>query len=122
MSPLIFWIVFATKEDNRRLSFGSSHFSEGPLKGLDKWTEVLGPRMVVDWVRIFNVPLHAWRKEVMWKLGEMCGAVEEIDARCLSMEVVEFVRMKVVRLATKEIPKKIVFGCGIYSFWLVDGG
>lgn len=95
------------------------NFANGPLTCIDKWVEAMGPSVVVDWVRIFVAPLHAWRKEVMWKLGELIGAVEEVDARCLTMEMVEFVRVKVVRLAATEIPKTLSLDVGDlrYGLW-----
>lgn len=66
----------------------------------------------MDWVRFFGISLHVWRKETLHKLGELIGMVEEIDDRCLEMEVVEFVRMRLAHRIDLEIPR---------TFWLDVG-
>lgn len=63
LSPLLFWIVFATEEDSRRVCSGGPFFENEPLRRIDRWAESMGPGMVVEWVRIYGVPLYAWQKE-----------------------------------------------------------
>lgn len=59
---------------------------------------------------------------MLWKLGEMIGSVEEIDTRCLFLEVVQFVRVKVVRLVGKGIPKTLSLEVGDLRFDLRTKG
>lgn len=55
-------------------------------------------------------------KDTLQKLSELVGVVEEVDARFLNMEVVEFVRMKVVHPITSEIPKDLWLDVGDVRF------
>lgn len=108
LSPVLFWIVPASEEDRNKFRYGGSHFADGPLRRIDKWSESHGPVLEVDWVRIHGIPLHARRKEVFWKLGELMGLVEEIDSHCLNMEIVEFARVKILHPVSVAIPKTLL--------------
>lgn len=59
LSPVLFWIVLASEEDRRRFRYGGSLFADGPLRRIDKWSESQGPILVVDWVWIHGILLHA---------------------------------------------------------------
>lgn len=113
MCTLSFWIVRPTEEDKQHFSFEDSFFADDPLKQIDKWTEFLGPDLVVDWVRIFGVPLHVWRKELMCQLGELIGVVEEVNDCCIQMEVAEFLQLKIIRPCAVVVPQ---------TLWLDMGG
>lgn len=69
----------------------------------------------MDWVRLFGIPLHIWRKETLEKLGEMVGVVEEVDDRCLQLEVVEFARMKIIHPVDAEIAKTCGWTLGMFG-------
>lgn len=40
----------------------------------------------------------------MYKLGELIGIVEEVKDRCIQMEVVEFLRLKIARPCAAIVP------------------
>lgn len=116
LSPVQFWIVVDSNDYNRCRSLTRSQFSDGPLKRLDKWSADLGLGKVIGWVRIFGIPLHAWRKEILWKLGGILGFVEEVDNRWLNLEVVEFLQVKIIRPVTSVIPKTLSLEIGDVRF------
>lgn len=57
----------------------------------------------------------------MGKLGELIGLVEEVVDRCLKMEVVGFVRLKIVRPVAAVVPQTLWLDVGDvrYRLWTV---
>ncbi|KAM7488964.1 hypothetical protein LguiB_026448 [Lonicera macranthoides] len=65
---------------------------EGPytvqLQQWDKCNTQLNKKVSFTggWVGILDLPLNWWNKEVLWKIGEVCGGLKLIDKRPQSME------------------------------------
>lgn len=55
---------------------------------------------------------------MLWKLGELIGMVEEVDERCLKMEVVEFARLRIVQPSDVVIPQTLLLDLADVRFSL----
>lgn len=105
LSATLMWVTPLSMSDSQRLHFLPSVFVNGPLRWIDRSTEVLGPMVEPIWVRLEGIPLHAWAPEVFQLLGNCLGSVVQTDEAAISRTQLDAIPVKILRVASVRLPR-----------------
>lgn len=98
-------VLLSSPSDSQRMLLLPAVFGEGPLRRIDRWTEVLGPMVQLIWVRLEGVPLHAWAPEVFQLLGNCLGSVAKMDEAAITRRRLDAVHLQILRVDPDRLPR-----------------
>lgn len=101
------WMEMHSKEDVSEVLKLATRTESTPFKALDRWTEILGSPPSEVWIRLRGVPLHVWREETFFLLGDYVGSTVEVDPFTSKKEMLLYGRVKVTRDVNQRLPQSI---------------
>jgi len=118
-------LVLLTGEDDtdmKKVIEENSEWLSMVFTSLQPWTEDIGPRHKIVWVRCRGIPLYLWNEECFRILTASVGTLIDIDKNTMTWERLEYARLK-VRLpigSDTKMYKKMTINGNLYNVHLEE--